>query len=76
MVSIEKTALQRFHPGSLILPVGSFGCNLHCSFYQNHEISMIGDGEIETVEMSLEALAEKALELRPYGKYRGGLHLQ
>lgn len=36
---IEKKPLRRFHPGSLILSVGSFGCNLRCPFCQNHEIS-------------------------------------
>lgn len=64
---IEKKPLRRFHPGSLILSVGSFGCNLRCPFCQNHEISMVGDSEIETVELSPGALADKALELRPYG---------
>ena len=27
-------------PGSLILSVGSYGCNLSCPFCQNHDISM------------------------------------
>ena len=36
---IEKKPLNRFFPGSVILSVGSFGCNLHCPFCQNHEIS-------------------------------------
>jgi pyruvate formate lyase activating enzyme len=36
---IEKKPLARFCPGSLILSVGSFGCNLRCPFCQNHEIS-------------------------------------
>lgn len=64
---IEKKPLRRFHPGSLVLSVGSFGCNLRCPFCQNHEISMVGDSEIEAVELSPEALADKALELRVYG---------
>ena len=64
---IEKKPLRRFHPDSMILSVGSFGCNLRCPFCQNHEISMCGDGTLETVELSPEALAGKALELRPYG---------
>ena len=47
---IEKKPLARFHPGSSILSVGSFGCNLRCPFCQNWEISTsdgkeyIGDG--------------------------------
>ena len=64
---IEKKPLRRFHPGSMVLSVGSFGCNLRCPFCQNHEISMSGDRELETAEVSPEALADKALELRPYG---------
>ena len=64
---IEKKPLRRFHPGSKILSVGSFGCNLRCPFCQNHEISMRGDGTLETAKLCPEALAGKALELRPYG---------
>lgn len=36
---IEKKPLARFRPGSLILSVGSYGCNLTCPFCQNHDIS-------------------------------------
>ena len=64
---IEKKPLRRFRPGSVILSVGSFGCNLRCPFCQNYEISMSGEKKHETAELSPEALADKALELRPYG---------
>ncbi len=36
---IEKKPLARFYPGSNILSVGSYGCNLRCPFCQNHDIS-------------------------------------
>ena len=36
---IEKKPLNRFYPGSLILSIGSYGCNLRCPFCQNSEIS-------------------------------------
>ena len=36
---IEKKPLRRFMPGSMILSVGSYGCNLRCPFCQNYEIS-------------------------------------
>ena len=36
---IEKKPLYRFYPHSRILSVGSYGCNLHCDFCQNHHIS-------------------------------------
>ena len=64
---IEKKPLRHFHPGSLILSVGSFGCNLRCPFCQNHEISMAGAPDIQTVEISPERLAEQATELRTRG---------
>ena len=36
---IEKKPLARFFPGSYILSVGSYGCNLSCPFCQNYEIA-------------------------------------
>ena len=36
---IEKKPLSRFMPGSRILSVGSYGCNLRCPFCQNSDIS-------------------------------------
>ncbi|MDX8338469.1 AmmeMemoRadiSam system radical SAM enzyme [Draconibacterium sp. IB214405] len=36
---IEKKPLYHFYPGKNILSVGEVGCNLHCSFCQNHRIS-------------------------------------
>ena len=36
---IEKKPLAGFYPGSYVLSVGSFGCNLRCPFCQNNEIS-------------------------------------
>ena len=38
---IEKKPLRRFHPGSMVLSVGSFGCNLHCPFCQNASIAQV-----------------------------------
>lgn len=40
---IEKKPLRRFHPGSVILSAGSFGCNLRCPFCQNASISQVGE---------------------------------
>ena len=37
---VEKKPLRRFFPGSKLLSVGSYGCNLSCPFCQNHTISM------------------------------------
>ena len=54
---IEKKPLHMFYPGSLILSVGSFGCNLRCPFCQNHEISMTDIGDAYTIEMTPQMLA-------------------
>ncbi|GAB1477044.1 AmmeMemoRadiSam system radical SAM enzyme [Bacillota bacterium] len=63
---IEKKPLMRFHPGSSILSVGSYGCNLRCSFCQNHTISMEKDPEC-FIEMTPEELAARSLSLVPMG---------
>jgi pyruvate formate lyase activating enzyme len=36
---VEKKPLYHFFPGRTIFSVGSIGCNLHCQFCQNWEIS-------------------------------------
>ena len=36
---IEKKPLAMFHPGSKILSVGSYGCNMRCMWCQNDSIS-------------------------------------
>nr|WP_304954902.1 AmmeMemoRadiSam system radical SAM enzyme [uncultured Acetatifactor sp.] len=59
---IEKKPLKHFRPGSLILSVGSYGCNLRCPFCQNHEISMAGSAEAEARYVSPRQLADMALE--------------
>ena len=63
---IEKKPLNRFFPGSDILSVGSFGCNLQCPFCQNYEISMCGE-EIQTREMMPEDLVKMAVSLKSRG---------
>jgi pyruvate formate lyase activating enzyme len=42
---IEKKPLYHFFPGKIIFSIGSIGCNLHCSFCQNWEISQSGIDE-------------------------------
>lgn len=64
---IEKKPLYRFFPGSRILSVGSFGCNLRCPFCQNYEISMAGSKDIPTQYYSPEELVAKAISLKNQG---------
>lgn len=62
---IEKKPLRRFYQGSNILSVGSFGCNLKCTFCQNHDISMAKENEIRTQHVTPENLVQIALDLKP-----------
>ena len=60
---IEKKPLYRFFPGSTIVSVGSFGCNLNCPFCQNYEISM-ANYKFPTRQILPEQLVDIAIELR------------
>ena len=67
---IEKKPLYHFFPGSMILSVGSLGCNLHCAFCQNHEIAQAGeDGNfsVPTDDVRPETLVEIAQFYRKKG---------
>lgn len=59
---IEKKPLARFYPGSKVLSVGSFGCNLHCPFCQNFEIATAGEEQADTFFISPQELTEKAFK--------------
>ena len=41
---VEKKPLYHFHPGRSILSLAALGCNLHCAFCQNWNISQRHDG--------------------------------
>ena len=67
---IEKKPLRRFYPGSFILSVGSYGCNLRCPFCQNHGISWSQDALAladRAEYVSPEDLVQAALQLRSRG---------
>ena len=79
---IEKKPLRMFMPGSLILSVGSYGCNLRCPFCQNSDISWSerametgrivaglkdGDGDGPVLYVSPEELAQAAEGYRGKG---------
>ncbi len=67
---IEKKPLARFMPGSRIISVGSFGCNLRCPFCQNYEISWSDEAlsfSDRAEYLSPEALSEIAMRYRSDG---------
>lgn len=57
---IEKKPLYNFRPGENILSVGTFGCNLKCSFCQNWSIA---HEQPEAQDITPEGLVLKAKEL-------------
>lgn len=61
---IEKKPFARFMPGSSILSIGFFGCNMHCPFCQNHQISQRGAKGARSLRVSPEELAEEAKALQ------------
>ncbi|MDO8436464.1 MAG: AmmeMemoRadiSam system radical SAM enzyme [bacterium] len=62
---IEKKPLYHYHPGEYILSVGTKGCNFHCSFCQNWQISQ--DLGAPTDEITPDEIVGKAREARSFG---------
>ncbi len=67
---IEKKPLNNFFPGSYILSVGSFGCNLRCPFCQNNEISWSEEAKMYAKDAEVitpKELVEIAIETKAKG---------
>lgn len=64
---VEKKPLACWRPGSLVLSVGSYGCNLRCPFCQNASIACAGPDDVPWREMAPVELADLALEARGRG---------
>ncbi len=58
---IEKKPLSRFFPGTYILSVGSYGCNLSCPFCQNHEIAHPPVSDGQTLAVGMRAMTPEEL---------------
>ena len=67
---IEKKPLKMFKPGSQILSLGSYGCNLRCPFCQNSSISWSQKAfeyKDKAEYYEPEEIVKAALDLRPRG---------
>lgn len=64
---IEKKPLYHFYPGSKILSIGSYGCNLRCSFCQNHDISMNNGEDKSFAVYSPKEIVDRALYYKSMG---------
>lgn len=60
---IEKKPLYHFHPGSTILSIGSYGCNLRCFFCQNCTISQTAaEPELPRTYLTPDQIVKAALD--------------
>ncbi|MDI9490508.1 MAG: AmmeMemoRadiSam system radical SAM enzyme [Bacillota bacterium] len=64
---IEKKPLAYFRPGSYILSVGSFGCNMACPFCQNYEIAKGNLDSVYVRDMTPEELVQLAIAEKKRG---------
>lgn len=62
---VEKKPLYHFHPGSSILSLGTYGCNLHCTFCQNWSLARGNPEEGGTVFSPEDVLAALRREGSP-----------
>jgi pyruvate formate lyase activating enzyme len=60
---IEKKPLYMMGKGT-ILSLGSYGCNFHCGFCQNHRISFGNPDTVQIQELTPEAVCALALQYR------------
>lgn len=60
---VEKKPLARWKPGSTVLSIGGYGCNLHCPWCQNHSISQVGVDDVPWRTMAPEELANLAIRM-------------
>ncbi len=63
---IEKKPLYHFYPGSLILSLGTWGCNFSCSFCQNWQIA-------QDIPETMKLLPEQAVEMAKQQKRQGNI---
>lgn len=67
LIDIEKIPLKKFHSGSKILSVGSFGCNFSCPFCHNHNIIKPVQDATFSADVSPKELADQAVRMSSDG---------
>jgi pyruvate formate lyase activating enzyme len=70
---IEKKPLSDFMPGTTVLSIGSYGCNLRCPFCQNWQISQTGEGGVPWKEVSPIELVASAQGLKAEDPFVSGI---
>ena len=69
---IEKKPLYHYYPGEKIFSIGTYGCNLHCVFCQNHSISQIN---IPKSKINIIVKPEELISLAIKNKTKAGIAL-
>lgn len=64
---IEKKPIACWQPGTTVLSLGSYGCNMRCQFCQNASIAQAGADDTTWREISPEEVVETARGLRDRG---------
>lgn len=62
---VEKKPLYHFHPGKMILSIGTKGCNLKCPWCQNWTISQ--DRNAFTEQITSQEVVNRAKQLNSFG---------
>jgi pyruvate formate lyase activating enzyme len=58
---IEKKPIFHYRPGTKLLSLGTFGCNLSCTYCQNAALAASGGGELDREEMSPREIVDLAV---------------
>jgi len=59
---VEKKPIFHYRPGSSLLSLGSYGCNMHCKNCQNAMLSKARPGEVPEEKWSPKGIVELALK--------------
>ncbi len=70
---VEKKPLARWRPGTLLVSVGSYGCNLRCPFCQNHEIAQAGEHDVRWEQLLPDALVALTTRARAQNPHVTGI---
>ena len=62
MDPIEKKPLYHFYPGTMVLSLGTIGCNFACTFCQNWTISQANIKDVQVEDLSPEKAVQLALQ--------------
>lgn len=61
---IEKKPISRWRPGTTVLSLGGYGCNMRCPFCQNASIAQAGPDDVPWRVMSPQEVVDTALAMR------------